>query len=128
MNKLKPCPFCGGTQEIVTRDVEPQGDSWDAVLIDVDHSPDERLSTAHEAFYTTAGLRRVARHLRPGGLFALWSYDRSPLLQETMQQAGLLKKGSGEHYLPVPLVPSSGHVVGAWMRFELGEIACAAPE
>ncbi len=65
---------------------EPQSDPWDAVLIDVDHSPDERLSNAHEAFYTTAGLSRVARHLRPGGVFALWSYDRSPLLQETMEQ------------------------------------------
>ena len=64
---------------------EPQGGTWDAVLIDVDHSPDERLSNAHQAFYTTEGLSRVARHLRPGGLFALWSYDRSPLLQETMQ-------------------------------------------
>lgn len=65
---------------------EPQGPPFDAALIDVDHSPDERLSTAHEAFYTTAGLNQVARHLRPGGLFALWSYDRSPELQETMQQ------------------------------------------
>jgi hypothetical protein len=25
---LKPCPFCGGTPAIVTRDVEPQGDPW----------------------------------------------------------------------------------------------------
>ena len=64
----------------------PQSEPRDAILIDVDHSPDERLSNAHQAFYTTEGLSRVARHLRPGGLFALWSYDRSPLLQETMQQ------------------------------------------
>lgn len=26
--KLKPCPFCGGEAQIVTRDVEPQGDPW----------------------------------------------------------------------------------------------------
>jgi hypothetical protein len=26
--KLKPCPFCGGTPELVTRNVEPQGDPW----------------------------------------------------------------------------------------------------
>ncbi len=65
---------------------EPQDVPFDALLIDVDHSPDERLSSANKAFYTTAGLTQVARHIRPGGLFALWSYDRSPALQETMQQ------------------------------------------
>jgi hypothetical protein len=26
--ELKPCPFCGGTPELVTRNVEPQGDPW----------------------------------------------------------------------------------------------------
>jgi hypothetical protein len=26
--ELKPCPFCGGTPSIVTRDVELQGDPW----------------------------------------------------------------------------------------------------
>ncbi len=25
---LKPCPFCGCAAEIVTKDVEPQGDPW----------------------------------------------------------------------------------------------------
>lgn len=25
---LAPCPFCGGPPRLVTRDVEPQGDTW----------------------------------------------------------------------------------------------------
>lgn len=25
---LAPCPFCGGTPRLETRDVEPQGDPW----------------------------------------------------------------------------------------------------
>jgi hypothetical protein len=28
VGELKPCPFCGSGAEIVTKDVEPQGDSW----------------------------------------------------------------------------------------------------
>jgi hypothetical protein len=28
VDALKPCPFCGGKPEVVTRNVEPQGDPW----------------------------------------------------------------------------------------------------
>ena len=39
----------------------------DAILIDVDHSPDEVLAPANRSFYTTAGLRRAREHLADGG-------------------------------------------------------------
>jgi spermidine synthase len=48
---------------------------FDAVLLDVDHSPRHVLNPAHAPFYTPDGLRRLVRHLRPGGVFALWSDD-----------------------------------------------------
>ena len=34
-----------------------------------------QLDPANAALYTPAGLRRLARHLRDGGVFALWSDD-----------------------------------------------------
>ncbi|MFW6725041.1 spermidine synthase [Streptomyces sp. MAR4 CNY-716] len=46
-----------------------------AVLLDVDHSPDHVLHPSHAPLYTPAGLRRLARRLHPGGVFALWSDD-----------------------------------------------------
>ena len=46
-----------------------------AVLLDIDHSPRNLLHTRHAAFYTPAGLRRLAAHLHPAGVFALWSDD-----------------------------------------------------
>ena len=46
-----------------------------AVLVDIDHSPDRHLHPSHAAFYEPAGLRRLADHLHPGGVFALWSDD-----------------------------------------------------
>jgi spermidine synthase len=51
------------------------GRRFDAVLLDIDHAPDHVLNPRHAAFYTPAGLLKFARHLRPGGVFALWSND-----------------------------------------------------
>ncbi len=50
-------------------------DPLHAVLLDVDHSPRHVLHDSHAAFYTAAGLRRLADRLHPGGVFALWSDD-----------------------------------------------------
>lgn len=47
----------------------------DAILLDVDHSPTFTLDPSHADLYTVEGLRRLAEHLRPGGVFALWSDD-----------------------------------------------------
>lgn len=54
--------------------VEP-GRRFDAVLLDIDHSPRNLLHAGHGAFYEAAGLRLLGRHLRPGGRFAMWSDD-----------------------------------------------------
>lgn len=48
---------------------------FDAVVLDVDHSPYQHLHPSHAAFYTAAGLRALAAHLKPGGCFSLWSND-----------------------------------------------------
>jgi len=51
------------------------GRRFHAVLLDIDHSPRNLLSERHGAFYSPAGLRLLARHLHPGGVFGLWSDD-----------------------------------------------------
>ncbi|MEX1210486.1 MAG: hypothetical protein WEA35_06380 [Candidatus Nanopelagicales bacterium] len=48
---------------------------FDAVLLDVDHSPRHLLNVSHEGFYTPEGTARLAEHLHPGGVYALWSND-----------------------------------------------------
>jgi spermidine synthase len=55
----------------------PAGETWDLILIDVDHSPDENLGTANASFYTESGLALAKQHLSPGGVFAVWSYAES---------------------------------------------------
>jgi spermidine synthase len=51
------------------------GRRFDAVLVDIDHSPTSLLHPRHAALYTPAGLEGLAGHLNPGGVFALWSND-----------------------------------------------------
>jgi spermidine synthase len=48
---------------------------FDAVLLDIDHSPRNLLHSRNAAFYEPAGLAALAAKLKPGGVFALWSDD-----------------------------------------------------
>jgi spermidine synthase len=48
---------------------------FDAVLVDIDHSPTNLLHPDHAALYQSSGMRKLAEHLHPGGVFALWSND-----------------------------------------------------
>jgi spermidine synthase len=56
-------------------DPDQPGRRWDAVLLDIDHTPSQLLNPAHADFYSEAGLRRLKNFLKPGGVFALWSND-----------------------------------------------------
>ncbi|GAA1693436.1 spermidine synthase [Microcella alkalica] len=47
--------------------------AFHAILLDVDHTPSFPLAESHRDLYTADGLRRLVRHLAPGGVFALWS-------------------------------------------------------
>jgi hypothetical protein len=56
-------------------DPDAPGRCFDAVLVDIDHSPRNLLHPRHAALYAPEGLARLAKHLRPGSVFALWSND-----------------------------------------------------
>ncbi|MFO7534237.1 MAG: spermidine synthase [Kiritimatiellia bacterium] len=48
---------------------------FDAVLLDIDHTPKHLLAVGHTDFYTEAGVRRLARFIKPNGVFGLWSNE-----------------------------------------------------
>jgi spermidine synthase len=48
---------------------------YDAVLLDVDHTPRHLLAPSHAPFYTHEGLTKLRRHLAADAVFALWSDD-----------------------------------------------------
>lgn len=53
---------------------EPQR-KFDAILLDIDHAPDNWLGQSSESFYSAAGLQAMSEHLADQGVFALWSND-----------------------------------------------------
>ncbi len=58
-------------------DPEKPGNKYDAILLDIDHTPTHILHQTNKRFYTKQGLGEVATHLKSGGIFALWS-DSEP--------------------------------------------------
>lgn len=58
-------------------DRERPGRRYDAVLIDIDHTPERLLHGGSKGFYTPEGFASVQRFLKPGGIMGLWS-DEAP--------------------------------------------------
>lgn len=48
---------------------------FDAVLLDIDHSPKHYLDEKNKSFYSLEGLAAVRTQIKKGGAFALWSND-----------------------------------------------------
>lgn len=60
--------------------------TYDLLLLDVDHSPDERLGGTSDRFYVHEQLLVTARHLEPGGVFGLWSTSESPAFEAELRK------------------------------------------
>ncbi|EFO29304.1 conserved hypothetical protein [Roseibium sp. TrichSKD4] len=58
-------------------DQSEPGRQFDAILIDIDHTPDRLLHGGSKSFYTKEGLQAVQRFLKPDGVVGLWS-DEAP--------------------------------------------------
>lgn len=48
---------------------------FDAILLDIDHSPRALLNDASKPFYSETGLRLLTNHLASGGVFGFWSNE-----------------------------------------------------
>lgn len=56
-------------------DPSNEGKKFDAILLDIDHSPTEFLNVANASFYTTENLGLMAEQLKSQGVFAMWSQN-----------------------------------------------------
>lgn len=71
------CRFVHGDFFVIMNSALSQDDERrvHAILVDIDHSPEKVLHPDHAPFYELDGLRTLATHLYPGGVFGLWSDD-----------------------------------------------------
>jgi len=72
--------------DVYRRLAGPPDDLFDLILIDVDHSPDERLADDSVSFYTARGLRAARSHLAAGGVLAVWSYAESSPFADALRE------------------------------------------
>lgn len=56
-------------------DPDVKNAQFDAILLDIDHTPEFWLHSSHADLYCEAGLQRLKSFLTPNGIFALWSND-----------------------------------------------------
>ncbi|MFZ1699254.1 MAG: hypothetical protein WBO10_13780 [Pyrinomonadaceae bacterium] len=78
LDKDGRCEFvCGDFFELAKSgfDASDPNRKFDAVLLDIDHSPEFFLDPRNEAFYTADGLANLREQLAPDGVFALWSTE-----------------------------------------------------
>ncbi|WP_422038398.1 spermidine synthase [Roseibium sp.] len=76
-------------------DAEHPGRQYDALLIDIDHTPERLLHGGSKGFYTAEGFRSVQRFLKPGGIVGLWS-DEPPDEAITNRLAGAFDQAWAE--------------------------------
>ncbi len=64
----------------------PAAETFDLILVDVDHAPDWLLDPASAPFYTVAGQQIVFQRLAPGGVLGVWSAHESAAFRAVMEE------------------------------------------
>ncbi len=90
---------------------------YDAILLDIDHTPTNVLHQFNTHFYTEKGLAELKGHLKPSGVFALWA-DGFPEANFTHRLNTVFSSAKAHTITfenPVTGGTSNGAVYVAWM-------------
>ncbi|MEZ4384572.1 MAG: MnmC family methyltransferase [Nannocystaceae bacterium] len=74
--------------EVAARIKAAEAGEFDAILLDVDNGPEPLAHEENAWLYGRAGLREAHRVLRPGGVYAVWSYSAEGRFKRTLKAAG----------------------------------------
>ncbi len=64
------------------------GDTYDAILIDIDDTPDDLITEDNGKLYTPTFMALLRDSLNPGGCLAYWMAEPSPRLEMAIKKAG----------------------------------------
>ena len=65
-----------------------KGEIYDTILIDIDDTPDERITEDNSKLYTPSFMKQLRDSLNPGGCLAYWMARPSPRLEMELEKAG----------------------------------------
>jgi len=91
------------------------GNTYDAILIDIDDTPDARITEDNVKLYTPSFLKLLRESLNPGGCLAYWMAIPSPKLEMALKKAGFVLK---EHP-----VSSHEHSEDMWHRIYVARLS-----
>jgi len=63
---------------------------FDAVMLDVDNSPDSMTQTSNDWLYTRNGLKKIYQSLRPKGILTVWSAAPDSTFSRRLQRTGFI--------------------------------------
>ncbi|MFH1724932.1 MAG: hypothetical protein ABII00_09970 [Elusimicrobiota bacterium] len=75
-------------EQDVAKVIQSEGRAYDAILLDVDNSPEGLSRDANDQLYSEAGLDAAVAALRPKGVLGLWSARPSRPFVKRLRKAG----------------------------------------
>ncbi len=72
----------------VARILQTAGQTYDAILLDVDNGPEGLTRSGNDWLYSRAGLEAAHTALNPSGILAVWSATPSPAFTKLLRRTG----------------------------------------
>ncbi len=65
-----------------------QSGTYDALLLDIDNTPDDLIKMGNERMYTPDFLKKIQQILRPGGRVSYWLSEPDPKFKKLLEREG----------------------------------------
>ena len=67
-----------------------QSNSYDALLLDIDNTPDDLITSGNNRLYTPEFLKKLQQILKPGGKVSYWLSEPAPKFKKLLEKSGFI--------------------------------------